>query len=191
MHAQAGAGEHDEAVAGQVFAEVRVLEGRGAQAGCINDHRKRPGLGARIFDGFGHLNALAFVVLANVAGLKQGLQLDGALLCAQGREVVLGRHEVEIAADEHRLGTRDRLRGIPDQCLDGAGPLSCDQIAFCVDALVGACVVVLLHHPKAHRMRPIGHRECEVRLLNRGGRRGAQQHHSQDLGPRHLFHPAD
>lgn len=126
MHAEAGAGKHDEAVTGEVLAEVRVLEGGSAQAGRIDDYREGPGLRACIFEGFGHLNALALVILADVVRLKESLQLDGALFCAKGNEVVLVRHEVEIPAEEHRLGAGGRLRGIPDQRLDGAGPLSRD-----------------------------------------------------------------
>ena len=112
-------------------------------------------------------------------------------MCVQRREVVLSRHQVKIATEQHRLGAGSRLRGIPDQRLDRAGPLSGDHIPFGIDAFVGARIVVMLHHPKAHRMRTVGHGKCEVRLLSCGGQAGEQQRHGQDLDPRHLFHPDD
>lgn len=115
-------GGDDVAVAGQVLAEDRVLEGRAAQAGGVEDEREGP-LGARRRgDGRGRRGEEgAHRVGRNPLRRGEGderLELRGARGVVERPEVDLARGQGDVVGERNVGRLRGRRRRVPDEDLD-------------------------------------------------------------------------
>jgi hypothetical protein len=146
-----GAGDHDVAVAGQVFAQVGVLDRVGAVAGRIDHDRELAGTLGRIAQGaHALLHFASHLGAIRTGGALLDQQVGGvAHLLRRAAEFLLGRHGRDVVAVVHHVVAGDRR--IPDQGLQrtrtvAAAGLRRDRIAR---RLVDAGAVVLLAHVEA------------------------------------------